>query len=202
MSANVSLSTEPSSDPAALARVFHARRPRVSPSWREPASIIALWLLVISGGVLSGGALYELVVTLPLWFGAVPDSVTAWEHGSIQAPFFMIVTNGWVLMSIAVFSLSFVMPHPVRLWARIPGVIGVVILIWTIAFFIPVLVKTQGNRGAGLSGDEITRYAVQWVHWNYVRLALLAGAWLVSIRALVMVSRREMSPRLRDQRCE
>lgn len=186
MTANVSPSTKIPSDLTPLARAHHARRSRMA-----RASSIGLWLLVIFGGLLSGGALYELVVTLPLWFGALPASVTAWRHGVIQAPFFMIVTNGWALMSIVVFALSFAMPRPVRLWARIPGVLGVVTLVWTMVFFVPLLMKTQANRGAGLSGEEITRYATQWINWNYVRLGLVAGAWLASIRALVLASRSE-----------
>lgn len=186
MTANASPSTKLPSDLIPLARAHHARRSRMA-----RACDIGLWLLVIFGGLLSGGALYERVVTLPLWFGALPGSVTAWPHGSIQAPFFMVVTNGWALMSIVVFALSFAMPRPVRLWARIAGILGVVTLIWTMVFFVPLLVKTQANRGAGLSGEEITRYATQWIHWNYVRLMLVAGAWLASIRALVLASHRE-----------
>ena len=163
------------------------------------ASIIALWLLVISGGILSGGAIYEAVVTLPLWFGSLPDSVTSWTRGSIQAPFFMVATQAWVLLSVAVFALSFAMPRPVRPWARIPGVIGAVIFVWTMVFFIPVLMKTQGNGGAGLSGEAITRYGLQWTHWNYLRVALLLGAWVVSIRALVIGSRPDAPSRVPGQ---
>ena len=67
------------------------------------------------------------------------------------------------------------MPQPARPWARVAGVIGVGVMIWTATFFIPLLMKTQANRGAGLSGEEITRFTLQFVNWGLLRTAVAIG---------------------------
>ena len=136
-----------------------------------------------------GGSIYETVVVNPLWAGAPPASVTAWPYGSIQRKFFMVATPGWALLALVTFALSFSMPGPARFWARAAGVIGVGVMIWTTVFFIPRVTKTEGNRGAGLTGEEITRFTLQFVHWGYLRTALAFGGWLAAIRALILTSR-------------
>lgn len=155
----------------------------------EKLAVLVLWLLVIWAGILVGGSIYETVVVNPLWAGAPPTSVTAWPYGSIQAPFFKVATPGWALLSLTAVALSFAMPQAARLWARTAGVIGVGVMIWTVVYFIPRVTKTEGNRGAGLSDEEITRFTLQFVHWGYLRTLMALGAWLAALRALVIASR-------------
>ena len=155
----------------------------------EKIAVIVLWLLVISCGILAGGSIYERVVLTPLWAGSPPQSVTAWPYGGVQAPFFMVATPTWALLSLVTFGLSFFMPAEVRPWARVAGVIGVAVMIWTAAYFIPRVMMTQANRGAGLSGEEITRYTVQFVQWGLLRTVLVLGGWLAALRALVLATR-------------
>ena len=95
----------------------------------------------------------------------------------------------WALLSLATFALSFAMPAPARPWARVTGVIGVGVMIWTVTFFIPLVTKTEGNRGAGLTGEEITRFTLQFIRWGYLRTLVALGAWLAALRALVLASR-------------
>lgn len=155
----------------------------------EKIAVLVLCLLVVVSGILVGGSIYETVVVNPLWAGAPPTSVTTWPYGSIQAPFFRVATPTWALLSLGAFVLSFAMPAAARLWARTAGVIGVGVMIWTIVYFIPRVTKTEGNRGAGLSDDEITRFTLQFIHWGYLRTLLALGGWLAALRALVIVSR-------------
>ena len=156
---------------------------------RETAAIIVLWALVLVAGVLSGGAIYETVVLNPLWAGAPPTSVTSWPHGAIQAKFFQVATPTWALLSVAAFAASYAMPGPARAWARVAGVIGALVMVWTIVYFVPRVVATEGNRGAGLSPQEITRLTLEFVRWGYLRTALLIAAWIMAIRALLLASR-------------
>ena len=147
-----------------------------------------LWLLVISSGILAGGSIFERVVLTPMWASAPPLSVTGWSHGAVQAPFFKVVTPTWALLSLATFVLSFWMPGAARPWARVAGVVGVGIMIWTAAFFIPLVMKLMAARGAGLSGSEITRLTGQWLSWGLLRTVILLGGWLAALRALVLTS--------------
>ncbi len=85
----------------------------------------------------SGASVFERVVLTPLWAGAPPASVMAWPYGTVQRQFFETVTPVWALLALATFVLSFAMPAQARPWARVAGVIGVAVMIWTVAFFIP-----------------------------------------------------------------
>jgi hypothetical protein len=51
-------------------------------------------------------------------------------------------------------------------------------------FFLPILQKTQATRGAGLSGDEITRLVHQFETWHWGRWAVIVGSWMAGLRAL------------------
>jgi hypothetical protein len=151
--------------------------------------IVVLWSLVLVAGVLSGGSIYETVVLNPLWAGAPPTSVTSWPYGAVQARFFQVATPAWALLSVAAFAASFVMPRPARPWARVAGVIGAAVMIWTAVYFIPRVVATEGNRGAGLTPEQITRMTLEFVRWGYLRTALLFSAWVMALRALLLASR-------------
>ena len=155
----------------------------------EIIAIVVLWLLVVSSGVLVGGAVFDTVVLQPMWSAAPPLSVTAWPHGAIQSRFFQVVTPGWALLSLVAFALSYALPEAARPWARTAGVVGVVVLVWTVAYFVPRVIRTAGRAGAGLTTDEITRLTRQFVQWGYLRTAIALGAWLVALRALVLASR-------------
>lgn len=155
----------------------------------QNVAVTVLWLLVLASGFVVGGSVFERVVVTPLWASAPPASVTAWPYGTVQKPFFMIATPTWALLCLATLALSFALPEPARPWARAAGVVGVVVMIWTAAFFIPLLMKTEANRGAGLSAEEITRFTRQFVQWGHLRTLLAFGAWLAALRALVLASR-------------
>lgn len=155
----------------------------------EKIAVIILWLLVVVCGILVGGSIFERVVLTPLWAGAPPASVTAWPHGAVQRPFFTVVTPGWALLSLAILALSFALPQPARVWARLAGAVGVGVMIWTVAYFVPRLMKTEEARGAGLSPEEITRLTLQFVNWGLLRTIVAFGGWLAALRALVLASR-------------
>lgn len=155
----------------------------------EKIAVMCLWCFVLAAGVLTGGAVYELVVTQPLWAGVPPMSVQEWTLGTIQKPFFEAMTPLWTLLGVASFGLSFVMPPAARPYARAIGGVCVVVMVATLAFFVPILMKTQATGGAGLSAEEITRLTQRFVHWNVLRVVLLAGTWLAGIRALIIASR-------------
>ena len=151
--------------------------------------VIVLWGLVLSSGILVGASLLERATITPLWAGSPPESVVGWPYGAIQKPFFIVATPPWALLSLAVLVVSFLaLPDAARPWARVAGAIGIGVMIWTLVFFVPILDRTEGNRGAGLSGDEIARLANRFVTWGYVRTAILAAGWIAAIRALILAS--------------
>jgi hypothetical protein len=147
-----------------------------------------LWLFVLSAGILLGGSIFEGVVLTPLWAGSLPESVTQWQYGSIQSRFFMVATPLYGLFSLALVIASWWMPRSQRKWALVAGICGVVVVVATSFFFLPILQKTQATRGAGLSGEEITRLVKQFETWHWGRWAVITLGWVAGLRALSLSS--------------
>jgi hypothetical protein len=152
---------------------------------------IVLWLYVLSAGILLGGSIFEGVVLTPLWAGSLPESVTQWQYGGIQAKFFMIVTPLYALFSLALIIASWWMPRRQRKWALAAGLLGIIVIVATFLFFLPILEKTQVTRGAGLSGEEITRLVNQFITWHWARWAAITVGWIAGLRALSLSSSEE-----------
>jgi hypothetical protein len=150
-----------------------------------------LWLYLLSLTILIGGGIFEHVVLTPLWAGSPPESVTAWQYGVVQAKFFSIASPLYGLFSLALIIASFWMPTEQRKWALAAGICGIIVMLSTIFFFVPILSKTQATRGAGLSGEEITRLTNQFVNWNYGRYVLMIGGWIAALRAITLSSSEE-----------
>ena len=151
---------------------------------RSTVAQVVVWLFALSAGILSGGSIFEHVVLTPLWAGSLPESVTQWQHGTIQAKFFGVASPTYALFSLALVVVSWWMPARQRKWALAAGLSGIIVVVATLFFFLPILQKTQATRGAGLSGEEITRLVSQFVTWNWGRWALLIGGWVAGLRAL------------------
>lgn len=143
-----------------------------------------VWLFVVSAGILCGGSIFEHVVVTPLWAGSPPESVTQWPYGGVQGRFFAVASSVYLLASVAIVIASRWMPARQRRWALAAGLSGLVVVVATLSFFLPILDKTEVTRGAGLSGDEITGLVRQFRTWNWARWAVMIGGWIAGLRAL------------------
>jgi hypothetical protein len=151
---------------------------------RPNIPLIILWLWVLAVTILIGGGIFEHLVLTPLWAGSPPESVTAWPHGVVQARFFGVVSPLCFLLSLALIIASWWMPRRQRKWALVAGLSMLLLGVATVSFFLPILQQTQATRGAGLSGEEITRLVNQFKTWNWVRWILGVSGWAVEWRAL------------------
>jgi hypothetical protein len=131
------------------------------------------------------------MVITPLWAGSPPESVTRWQYGGIQRKFFIIFSPSYYLSSLALIIASWWMPRRQRKWALVAGLSGIIIMVATFSFFIPILQKTQVTRGAGLSGEEITRLVNRFKTANWGRWVILIGGWVAGLRALGLSSAGE-----------
>lgn len=151
---------------------------------KRTISLSVVWLFVITTGILFGGSIFEGVVLTPMWSHNLPDSVRQWPYGGVQSAFFVVVTPLYGLLSVALIALSFGMPAKQRKLSLIAGVLGVLVIAMTFAFFLPILQQTEFNQGARLSGEEITRLVTQFKTWHWGRWATIAISWLLGLRAL------------------
>jgi hypothetical protein len=95
------------------------------------------------------------------------------------------------LISLVLVIASFWMPAPQRKWALVGGLSGIIALLSTLFFFLPILRQTQVTQGAGLSGEEITRLVNQFKMWSWARWAVLFGGWMAGLRAFSLSSSTE-----------
>lgn len=165
--------------------------------YRERAAQLFVWLFVLSASLVAGASVFEHVVLTPLWAGSLPESVTQWKHGGIQGKFFAAVTPFYGLFSSGLLLLTRWTSPRQRMWAVIAGASGVIVVVWTIAFFLPILDKTQVTSGAGLSGDEITTLVTRFRTWHWGRAFLLLAGWLAGLRALSLSQTADATPRVR-----
>jgi hypothetical protein len=159
---------------------------------RSAITQVVLWLFVLSAGIVTGGSIFEHTVLTPLWAGSPPESVTGWQYGGIQGRFFRIASPTYALFSLALVVVSRLMPRQQRKWALVAGLSGIIVMVWTILFFLPILRKTQVTQGVGLSGEEITRLVNQFKMWNWGRWAVLIGGWVAGLRAFSLSSSGEV----------
>ena len=152
---------------------------------------VVLWLFILSAGIVSGGSIFEHVVLTPLWAGSLPESVTQWQYGGIQGNFFKVATPIYAFFSLTLVIASWWLPGRQRKWALVAGLSGIIVMIATLFFFIPILQKTQVTRGAGLSDEEITTLVKQFKTWNWGRWILLIAGWVAGLRALSLSSPAE-----------
>jgi len=153
--------------------------------------LMILWLWVLAVTILIGGGIFEHLVLTPLWAGSPPESVTNWPYGVVQAKFFAVLTPLSFVLSLALIIASWWMPRQQRKWSLVAGIVMLVLGVATVSFFVPILQKTQATRGAGLSGEEITRLVNQFKTWNWARWILAIGGWTAGWRALSLYASGE-----------
>ncbi|MDX6614304.1 MAG: hypothetical protein QOD75_3490 [Blastocatellia bacterium] len=163
---------------------------------------IILWLFVIVLGIEIGAGMYEMLVVVPVWSAAPPDSVLGYFHHNVANAQFALNAGGrfWLfftpltgLLAIATF-LSGLRTAPEHRKCRMIGAgLAIVVVAATFAWFVPNIITLLGEGVTKLSGAEITRITNWWVRLNWVRAAAYIAGWLSALRALTIPSAREVS---------
>jgi len=154
---------------------------------------IFLWFFVIALGITIGGGLYETLVLMPLWDTAPPDSVTAYYRHNVANPQFAPNQGGrfWAfimplvaLLTIATLLSGFRTRPEHRKWRIAATVLTLIILVFTIVWFVPNIIKLTGEGVMTMNPDEITSLTNWWVRLNWVRAFMYLAALLAALRAL------------------
>jgi len=159
-------------------------------STRQRIGEVVLWLTLFVAGVINGAGVYQRISLIPDWAGDLPDSLIKFFKGTTAAPdisrFWESVVPILLLLVIAtlIFNLA---DRPRRKWIGIAAALFFSALIATLLYFVPSgVIPLMKNAGAGLSSDEITRMARQWVFWDWFRLAAMAGCFFALLKALTI----------------
>lgn len=154
----------------------------------ESATRSILWLATLALGIHAGAAVYEMLVVTPLWAGDPPQSV----RGFNAVAGFAIEPLSYKLPAMAVLGFVSFAALSVgvgisagRIWALTAGMLGLALVAATFLHAIPILQRTIGTSGEGLTDAQIVEDVRAWITWSRVRIALLIVAWLAAVTALV-----------------
>jgi uncharacterized membrane protein len=146
---------------------------------------LALWALVIALGVQTGAGLYETRVVVPLWSASPPESIAAFLAQTVRPDsgrrlwIFLTPLTGIICLLNLALALLTKAEH--FSWWLTASSIGIVVIVVTFAYFVPVLLKLP--KASERPADEVRRQIKLWVGLNYVRLAALIVAWLAALKA-------------------
>ena len=135
----------------------------------NPVFGVLLWLFVISLGVAFGAGLYEHRIVVSRWIRSTADSRPHWDAAAARQDdtgrrFWGFVTTGpLTLLTLA---------NLFAAWRSVGAVRG-----WWLAA-IRLMQATDSPESAAR--------AQRWWHLNYLRHALVLGAWLASLRAFAL----------------
>ena len=156
---------------------------------------ILLWVFVVVSGIAIGGGLYEQLVVMPLWSLAPPDSVTAYYQHNVANPQFTLNQGGrfWAfvmplvgLLAIATLLSGLRTQREHRKWRIAGTVLTLLVVVLTVIWFVPNIIKLTGEGVMAMRPDEVTSLTNKWVSLNWLRAVLFLTAWLAALRALTI----------------
>lgn len=162
---------------------------------RNKISEIGLMLWILTIGVIIGGTFFQMQAIVPEWSGELPASLVRFFQGTnwaaAQSRFwqfpafypgyacgFLALAAGWH-------------ERRRRVWLIASLSFGIGAFLSTIFYFMPQVVGPLFfGGGAGLSADEITSRAEDWIFWNRIRFGALIVCFFAALKALANRSER------------
>jgi hypothetical protein len=154
---------------------------------RYRALEVLLWYVVLAWATWLGGTLYQMVVVVPLWSAAPPESVYAF-FGSTDynrtifhffGPPFMAARTVPLLVALA---LAWPLPGHRRALALASACV-VAATLFTIVYVYPINAVLFAEAGAGLSAAEVDSLAQQWIWADRARSLVGLVAFVAILRA-------------------
>ena len=164
---------------------------------RMSSARVVLLLFVIILGIAFGAGLYESVIVVPRWLAIDTTGALHWNGEAAIAdntgqrfwvwvstiPLTLLAgTNLWIAMRRTEGTLR-------RWWVTAAG-LSLAERAMTFLYFIPVMVGLMG----AIDAPEAVASAHRWVNLNYVRHALVLGAWLAALRTFGLVQTAKRRP--------
>lgn len=145
-----------------------------------------LWVSVLGWGIVFGGLLLETAFIVPLWSGALPESLTTWnvnpQHVFDPTVFYWIFTSMTILAMAGIWLAGWKIPSPQRKWLLVASVCAVTAIVYTFIYFLPRNVWLFQKHGSGMSAEDITALASNWVVANWLRITIIGIGFLSALR--------------------
>jgi len=149
-----------------------------------------LWYNVLSMSIWFGGTIYQMLVIVPLWSAAPPDSVrsffTETEYTRTIGNFFGRPTQ--ILRAVPLFLLAIVgwQNQNLRLWLATPALCMAIALAMTIAYIYPINDTLILKAGRDLEAAKVRGLVRRWIVADRVRLAIMTIGFLSLLNAFRM----------------
>ena len=148
---------------------------------------LLLWYNVLSLGIWCGGTLYQMLVIVPLWSAAPPQSVRRFftttgytrtinhffgrRTQALRAiPLFLLPIAGWAYPDL-------------RLWLTIPALAMAIALAMTLAYIYPINDVLIFKAGDDLDATTIQQLTRRWIVADRIRFAIMTIGFLALLYA-------------------
>lgn len=166
---------------------------------RERALNLFLWYSILAWGAWVGGTLYQMVVVVPMWSAAPPESVREFFLGTSYmkhiynffGPPFMAARVLPVLIALA---LAWHLPRLRRLLGLASACLAATV-IFTLAFIYPINDVLFVQAGGDLAADEVRRMVRTWIWADRLRFGVGVIAFLLLLRAFRLPLGRDVGLR-------
>lgn len=148
---------------------------------RKQMSIL-LWLFVINLGIAFGAGLYEHRIVIPRWIGSHWIAGAARDDDTGRRFWAFVSTGPLTLLTLANLVAAWRSVEPARAWWFAAALLALGDRLLTFSYFIPVMI---GLMDAADSPESVAT-ATRWSKLNYLRHALVLGAWLAALKAFAL----------------
>jgi hypothetical protein len=160
--------------------------------WPARTVRFLLWIMVLAGGILLGGKLFDNRVLVGAWSQSPPESLDLLPYGPRwpvdTGEYFFPSSVVWLVCCLAAIVVGWKTPWSYRIWLVIPGITLLGVLIFTVTWFWPrnaeLWAIATGAANAVRDKETIVRMVREWVHYDWIRIAFATLGVSASIRAI------------------
>ena len=154
---------------------------------RKVSLDVALWLAVLLWATWFGGTLYQMLVIVPIWGAAPPQSLQAFFLGTdynrtifnFFGPPFIVARTLPILAALA---LGWALPRH-RRWLVLAAGCHLFVIAFTVIHIYPINAVLFARAGAGLGDSEVRALARHWILVDRLRFAVGAVEFWALLRA-------------------
>lgn len=157
----------------------------VRPRWttRDKVTHWLLFVLAIVAGLQTGGVIFDTLVNDPVWSDSI-EAARTWNEDIDTGRFYMVLTNGLVLLAVATLAVGWRSGAPVRGWLRGATALFIFAVVTTMAYFLPELQEIRGASALSIPDDELWDRIQRWTLLDTVREALVFVGFVLTVRAV------------------
>ncbi len=149
-----------------------------------------LWIAVFAWAIGLGGKLFDLLVVAGAWSAAPPESLKLMPYGPhypVDPGRFFIPTSAVILISsIAALIAGWRRAPAIRVWILSATLLFVALFVFTMIVFWPMNAALYHTAlgTSGLTAGEATHMAHRWIVLDWLRVGVMAGGFICTVRAI------------------